>query len=117
MSANYDLFRKAALEGKQVTFDYKGYRREACTHVVGLKHGLEKVLLFQFAGGSSSGLPPTGEWRCVFVSEVENLQLRVGPWFSRDSHKRPQTCVDEIDVEVQVSPDGTATPYLKKAYS
>lgn len=117
MSATYDLLRQAILDGKQVVFTYKGYQREACAHVIGRKNGLEKVLVFQHGGGSSSGLPPGGEWRCAFISEIENVQLRDGPWFSRDSHKRPQTCVDDIDVEVQVSADGSPTPYLKKAYS
>lgn len=117
MSTNYDLIRKAAVEGKQAVFMYQGYRRETCPHVVGHKNGLERVLVFQFAGGSSSGLPIDGQWRCLSPGEISGIELRDGPWKYGKSHSRPQTCVDNIDVEVHVAFDGTPTPYFKRAYS
>src|SRR4051812_45555991 len=60
-SANYELFREALLSGKQVVCKYKGYRRELCPVVIGHSDGKEKVLAYQFAGDSSSRLPPGGE--------------------------------------------------------
>ena len=117
MTPNYNIIRSAAINGRQITFNYNGYPREACPHVVGRKNGLEKLLFFQFGGQSSKGLPEGGEWRCAFVSEIFDLKVHDGPWFSRDSHKRPQTCVDFIDVEVRSSDDGHYTPYINAAYS
>lgn len=115
MSTNYELIRQAILEGKQVAFTYQGYRRETCPHVIGFKSGMEKALVFQFAGGSSSGLPAGGQWRCVFLNEVVDVQIKSGDWHTGYSHTQPQTCVDQIDVQVQVGLDGKPTPYLKRA--
>lgn len=99
-SATYDVFRQAILQRKQVVCTYGGYPRELCPHVAGLKSGREKVLSYQFGGSSSTGLPPGGEWRCMFIADVSNAQLRDGPWHTGAGHSRPQTCVDDIDVEI-----------------
>lgn len=113
---NYELFRQAILEGKQVLFTYKGHRRETCPHVIGTKSGLEKVLTFQFAGGSSTGLPEGGEWRCLFISEASDVELRDGDWHSGQvKGVRPQSCVDEVDVEILLDDDGDYTPYIQRA--
>jgi hypothetical protein len=112
-SLNYQAFRKAILAGRPVSFMYKGYLRLACPHVIGTKGGLEKVLTFQYDGGSSTGLPPGGEWRCLFVSEAADVQMISDRWYTGASHTRPQTCVDVIDVQVFVSPDGI--PYAQQA--
>lgn len=72
-----------------------------CPHVIGKnKHGREQVLAFQFAGGSKSGLPPGGQWRCMPVSEILNVKLLDGPWHTGTDHAKPQTCVSVIDLEV-----------------
>lgn len=102
MTANYDHFRQAIVAQRPVAFDYKGHRRLACPHVIGTKNGLEKVLTYQYGGGSSSGLPNDGEWRCLFISEVFNVEVLDGEWKTGPNHSQPQTCVDEIDVQVTV---------------
>ena len=113
MTAAYDVIRRAILARKPISFDYKGHRRLACPHVIGTKNGLEKTLTYQYGGGSSSGLPPGGEWRCLFLSDAFNVQIIEGGWYTGMSHSQPQTCVDEIDVQVFV--DGTGSPYSRDA--
>ena len=97
----YMMFREAILERKQVTCSYNGLHRELCPHVIGDgKDGNPKVLSFQFAGQTSQGqLPPQGEWRCMAIKDIQNVELRIGSWHTGDSHKRPQTCVKRIDVK------------------
>lgn len=100
---NYDLIREAILSKKQITCFYDGHYREICPHVLGWgKEGNEQVLAFQFAGTSSRGLPPDGEWRCLQVRQLHNVTSRDGAWRTRDKHTRPQTCVKRIDVEVDL---------------
>jgi hypothetical protein len=99
-SAIYSTLRDAILQKLQVTADYHGFRREFCPHVIGMKHGREHMLGYQFAGGSKSGLPPRGEWRCFEVAELLNASTHTGAWHTGSSHTRPQKCVDQIDVEV-----------------
>ena len=79
---------------------YQGRYREICPHTIGRKNGREKLLAFQFAGQSSKGLPPGGEWRCMFIDEITQVAAREGPWHTRDVHLKPQTCVDQVEFEV-----------------
>jgi predicted DNA-binding transcriptional regulator YafY len=99
-SATYKLFRQAILDRKQITCTYQNLYREICPHVLGHKDGHEKALTFQFAGQSTSRLPPAGEWRCFFLAEVSDLRVRDGPWHSGVRHTRAQACVDIVDVDV-----------------
>ena len=79
---------------------YQGYQRIMCPHVIGYKDGVLNALFFQFAGGSKSGLPPGGQWRCVHVAELSNVSAAAGEWHTSEDHTRPQTCVDQIIAEV-----------------
>lgn len=64
------------------------------------RNGRPQVLAFQFGGQSSKGLPPGGEWRRMRVDNIMSVVARNGQWFTGDRHTRPQTCVDQIDLEV-----------------
>jgi hypothetical protein len=57
-------------------------------------------LTYQFGGGSKSGLPSQGEWRCLWLSKVSDVELRDGPWFAGSSHTQPQSCVETVDLDV-----------------
>jgi hypothetical protein len=102
MASNvYQIVRAAIAAKKQILATYQGLPREMCPHCIGLnKNDGEQALFFQFAGESKSGLPPGGQWRCLDLSELSNVISRDGPWHSGDSHKKPQTCVKDIDLEV-----------------
>jgi hypothetical protein len=100
MAGNYDLIRQAIIDLKQVVASYRGYLRELCPHTIGTKNGRKQALFFQFGGESSSGLPPGGEWRCIPVDEMTDVLVRGGEWHTDGRHSQPQTCIDEIDVEV-----------------
>jgi hypothetical protein len=99
-SANYDLFEQAMRRRKQVVCMYNGHPRELCPIILGHSQGQEKALTYQVGGKSSSGLPPAGEWRCLFLSKVSNAQLRDGPWLVGSSHTQPQGCVQVVDLDV-----------------
>lgn len=94
---------------QQIVCVYLGHRRELCPTILG--HSLagdEKALTYQFAGGSSSHLPPGGEWRCLLLSKVSEVELRNGPWHTGASHKKPHRCVDIVDLDV--NPDSPYEP-------
>jgi transcriptional regulator with XRE-family HTH domain len=100
--ATYRVLRLAILQRMQVTCTYRGKYRELCPLVLGEKEGEQKCLGFQFAGETRSTLPRGGEWRCFFVNEIRDIRLRKGRWYEGDSHKRPQACVEIIDVDVNI---------------
>jgi hypothetical protein len=65
-SRTYDLFAEAMADRKQILCTYDGYPRELCPIVLGHSREEEKALTYQFGGRSSKGLPPGGQWRCLF---------------------------------------------------
>ena len=108
-SKSYRLFAQAIVNRKQVVCTYDGRRRELCPVILGHSQGQEKALTFQFAGESSKGLPSGGEWRCLFLAKVRDVELREGAWLTGDSHKQPQGCVDIVDLDVNPT-----SPYKPK---
>lgn len=89
-SATYDLFVQAMAERKQILCTYGGYPRQPCPIILGHSQGQERALTYQFGGDSASGLPPRGDWKCLFLARVSNVQLGDGPWHTGDSHIQRQ---------------------------
>jgi hypothetical protein len=99
-SPTYILFRNAILAEQQVTCTYDGRYRELCPHIIGTnKSGEEAVLAWQFGGESSGKLP---QWRCLKLANVRNAQARVGRWHDGGSHRTAQTCVTDIDLDINI---------------
>ncbi|CAN0440682.1 unnamed protein product [Phaeothamnion confervicola] len=101
-TATYRLFREAILGEKQVTCVYKSRYRELYPHILGRTGGAEKVLAFQFGGESNSTLPHGGEWRCLDLQHVTDASLRDGPWRAGTKHRGEQSCVKDIDLDINV---------------
>lgn len=105
MPSVYEIVKDAILNKKIVFATYHGYERIMCPHTLGWKKGREQALFYQFAGYSQSGLSPDGSpnnWRCLFLDQLNNVHSEDshGDWHTAPNHSRPQTCVDQIDVEV-----------------
>jgi uncharacterized protein YutE (UPF0331/DUF86 family) len=108
-SATYRFFEQAMTERRQILCEYDGYRRELCPIILGHSRGEEKALAYQFAGESRSGLPPGGEWKCLWLFKISNVQLRDGPWHVGSRHSQKQTCVEIVDLDVN-----SQSPYNPK---
>jgi hypothetical protein len=99
-SATYNLFRNAMLAEQQVVCSYDGRTRELCPHIIGTsKSGEEVVLAWQFAGESGGKLP---QWRCLRLANVREARARNGRWHEGGSHRTEQTCVSEIDLDINI---------------
>ena len=99
-SPTFKLLHRAILDRMQVTFTYEGHKREVCPYILGHNKGRERVLAYQFAGASSSGLKPGGDWKCFALAEVRGAAARDGSWHGDAAHQTTQTCVDEVFVDV-----------------
>ena len=108
-SSAYKLFEEAIAGRTQILCTYHGRARELCPIILGHSQGQEKALTYQFGGHSEKGLPPGGQWRCLWLSEVSDIRLRDGPWHAGDNHSQPQGCVDVVDLDVN-----PASPYNPK---
>jgi hypothetical protein len=99
-SSAYAIFRNAILAEQQVTCVYDGRPRELCPHIIGTnKQGEEVVLAWQFAGESSGSLP---QWRCLRLTNVRSARARNGRWHEGGSHRSTQSCVSNIDLDVNI---------------
>jgi predicted DNA-binding transcriptional regulator YafY len=99
-SPTYVLFRAAISGERQVVCSYDGRTRELCPHIIGHnKNDEEVVLAWQFAGQSSGRLP---QWRCLRLANVRNAVVRDGPWHEGGSHRSEQTCVSDIDLDINI---------------
>jgi hypothetical protein len=91
----YSIVLKAIIAKRQVVATYRGYRREMCPHVIGMKSGIPHALFYQFAGGSEAGLEPVGSpanWRSVRLDELEDVEVRDGAWYTANPHFQPHAC-------------------------
>jgi hypothetical protein len=96
----YRVIWKAIRARQQITCTYEGRHREACPHILGYKKlGQEAVFVFQFGGESSSKLP---NWRCLDVVGISDVRVRDGRWHSGTRHSQTQTCIQFVDVDVNV---------------
>jgi hypothetical protein len=99
-SQTYELVALAIAERTQVLCLYRGYPRALCPAILGHTKGREYTLAYQFAGESSSGLPSEGQWKCLRVAEMRDVELRRGKWYSGTQHRERQTCVEVVDLDV-----------------
>jgi len=103
-SATFDLICRAILEGKQLVCGYDGIYREVSPHIVGHSNGTEMVQVYQFGGHTSKGpIRPPGGYKCWFVSKIDALKLRDGPFHGDEKHKQLQECVKDIYLHVDLS--------------
>jgi len=103
----YSLIRRAILEKDILAVSYRGSLREMCPHVLGTTKGSPYALMYQFAGESKAGLKQDGSpdnWRCLRVDEVSHVAVRKsnGEWHTAANYSGMQTCVDKIDVRVNI---------------
>jgi len=107
-SAVYKLFEQAMIHRKQILCTYRGHHRELCPIILGHSKGREKALTYQFGGQSNTDLPPGGQWRCLWLSEVRDVRLHDGSWHVGNRHNQPQGCVEMVDLDI--NPESPYSP-------
>jgi hypothetical protein len=101
----YRLVRTAVVSKRPLRANYHGQDRWFCPHRLGRNHqGDTRVLCYQYAGESDSGLQAVGSpanWRCLVLEKLSKVQLLEGAWHTAPNHSRPQTCIAEVDVDAE----------------
>jgi hypothetical protein len=104
----YTILADAITSKQQVVARYQDEERIFSPHALGTKRGVTHVLVYQYAGGSRTGLPPGGEWRCLNVEELSEIRLEPGAWRTAENVFNPQTCLDEVEVVADPLPPRSA---------
>ena len=111
--------RAAIIQRRPITALYRGRRRLLCPHLLGWnRHRRLQVLCYQYGGDSESGLKPAGasdNWRCLAVENLSQVELLDGPWQTAENHSRPQTCIEEVELDVDACPE--LAPPMPSTYS
>jgi hypothetical protein len=104
----YEILRLAARRRQPVAAIYDDLPRLLCPHVLGRKSGRLHAFFYQFGGDSNRGLPMVpegvGDWRCFAVEKLSHVEVHAGTWHSKPRSRR-QTCVDEVDFDVDAQPE------------
>jgi hypothetical protein len=106
-SRTYKLFAEAMVARKPVVCMYKDHPRALCPIILGHTDGAEMALTWQFDGEGSKG-PVRGQWKCLSLAEVSSAEMIDGPWRSGREHRRSQSCVKDVDLDV--NPDSPYEP-------
>ena len=106
-SRTYELFAEAMAVRKPVVCMYQGHPRALCPIILGHTDGVEKALTWQFEGSGSRG-SVRGQWKCLSLAEVSSAEMTEGPWRSGRSHSQAQSCVKDVDLDV--NPDSPYEP-------
>ncbi len=106
-SNTYRLFERAMAKRRPIACRYQGHPRAICPVILGHSGSVEKALVWQFAGSSSSGAV-SGQWKCLTLSEVEKAEIVEGPWRTGERHGNAQSCVKDVDLDV--NPDSPYAP-------
>lgn len=105
----YTTLAEAITTKQQVVARYAGEARVFSPHALGTKRGVAHALVYQYAGGSRSGLPEGGEWRCLNVDELSDIRLEPGAWHTAPNVFNPQSCLDDVEVVADPLPPRTPT--------
>jgi len=101
--------RAAIVRRRLIAALYRGRRRLLCPHLLGWnRYGRLQMLCYQYGGESESGLKPAGasdNWRCLAVESLSQVELLDGPWQTAENHSRPQTCIEEVELDVDTYPE------------
>ena len=104
-SKTYNIIRNAIVNKKNIIAIYQGYLREMCPHIIGWKNGREQALFYQFGGSSSDGpiiSDSPNNWRCIPIDGLSDVIAKEGVWHTSTNYANPQSCVDEIDLKVEL---------------
>jgi hypothetical protein len=84
---------------------YEGLLRHFAPHALGAGiDDIRHVLVFQYAGESSGGLPHSGEWRCFRVDGLSAVRANGERWRTRSNYSlQHQHCLVRIDLAVPTS--------------
>jgi hypothetical protein len=106
----YELFAASMAARKPIVCMYQGHPRAICPIILGHTHGAEKALTWQVEGSGSKG-PVRGQWKCLSLAEVDSAEISEGPWRSGGQHHQSQSCVKNVDLDV--NPDSPYKPKRK----
>lgn len=97
-----EIFKHAILDKRCLTGRHKGTERHFAPHAIGFKSdGTPAIFVFQYAGRTTTRLPPRGEWRCFDLADLSHLRVNNHRWRSAPNYSLSrQTCLAKVVLAV-----------------
>ena len=109
LKPTHDKIRVAIAHRRPIAALYRGRKRLLCPHLLGWDRQRRlQVLCYQYGGDSDTGLQPAApseNWRCLAVENLSQVELLDAPWQTAENHSRPQTCIEDVELDVDDYPD------------
>lgn len=103
-----EILEQAIRSRRCVTGRHKATERHFAPHAIGFKSdGVPAAFVFQYAGRTTSRLPPRGEWRCFDLADLSHLRVNNHRWRSSPNYSLSrQACLANIVLAV---PEGATS--------
>ncbi|HTR84981.1 MAG TPA: hypothetical protein VMI56_10920 [Reyranella sp.] len=78
---HHDVIRDAIISKRSVTAQENGYTRRFSPHKLGRESNGEDVVIgYQYAGDRPGGLPKGGDWCCLRLSSLDEVEPNGDEW-------------------------------------
>jgi uncharacterized protein len=98
MPSDYSRLQKAVLQRHTIKCLWKGLERQFCPYALGMKDGRAHIIVWQNGGKSWNPLRAQGDWRCVPIAQITDLQRDERAWQCDSAPPPPHMALDLVDV-------------------
>ncbi|NHN91845.1 hypothetical protein [Acetobacter sicerae] len=100
MSA-YKTLREAIEKKSAVNFTLSGKAQSGSPHVLGKGDNVGKVLMYRGEDAHEKRVPPQGEWSCIAVSDLSDVELAPDvPFHVGHPPEKHRAEIREVDIEL-----------------
>lgn len=100
-SAAFAGLREPNLHRSPVRLTYGGKQLVVCPYILGHAVGEERVFVLLLDGGSERKESEPGNWMCLRVAKIQNMETLDRPWIERPYPGPVQRCVDQVHLDVR----------------
>jgi len=98
---NHEVIRDAIISKRSVTAHDNGHVRRFSPHTLGSEaDGEEVVIGYQYAGDRPGGLPRGGDWCCLLLAEIDDVQPNDDGW-QTGAGPAPRDHLAKIEIWIQ----------------
>ncbi|QQO12571.1 PIN domain-containing protein [Bradyrhizobium diazoefficiens] len=100
-SSTFAALRQAMLHRRPVRLTYGRKEFVVCPYVLGHAVGEERAFVLVVNGTGERKESKRGNWICLRVAKIQNIETIDGPWINRAFPGPVQRCVDQVHLDVR----------------
>jgi uncharacterized protein len=100
-SATFRALREAILQRRPVRLSYGASQQTVCPYILGHAAGEERAFAFLIDEKPGRKVSETGNWMCLRLAKVKDVEMVDGPWIDRIYPGVVQRCVDKVHLDAR----------------